>query len=170
MERRLAAILIADVVGYGRLRDSIEVGTLVAVKSHHEELMEPAIKEHHGRIMRLLGDTALVEFTSVVDAVSCACKIQRGMAKRNADVPASNRIEWRIGINLSDIFVDGNDTYGDGVGFAARVANMADTGGICVSGTAFDEVKDKLDMGFEFLGEHKFKNISKSLRAYRVLI
>ena len=170
MERRLAAILVADVVGYSRLMGEDEEGTLATLKTFRVEFFEPLIAEYRGRIFKLMGDGALVEFASVVDAVRCAVEIQRSMATRNADVPESTRIELRIGINLGDIVVGGDDIYGDGVNIAARLEGLADPGGICISGTAFDHVKTKLDVGLESLGEQQVKNIAEPVRTYRVLI
>ena len=162
MERRLAAILVADVVGYSRLMGEDEEGTLATLKTFRVEFFEPLIAEYRGRIFKLMGDGALVEFASVVDAVRCAVEIQRRMATRNADVQESTRIELRIGINLGDIVVGGDDIYGDGVNIAARLEGLADPGGICISGTAFDHVKTKLDVGLESLGEQQVKNIAGS--------
>ena len=170
MERRLAAILAADVVGYSRLTETDEERTLARLKALRNEVFDPRIAEHNGRIFKLMGDGMLVEFASVVDAVRCAVEIQRDMAIRYADVPESNRIDIRIGINLGDIVVGGDDIYGDGVNIAARLEGLAKPGGICISGTAFDHVKTKLDVGFESLGEQQVKNISEPVRTYRVLI
>ncbi len=167
MERRLAAILSVDVVGYSRLMDKDEAGTLAALKAHRAEFIDPRIAEHHGRIVKLMGDGALVEFPSVVDAVECSVVVQRGMADRNADVPEDRRIELRIGINLGDVIVDGDDIYGDGVNIAARVQGLADRGGICVSRTVFNHVKGKVELGFEDLGEQEVKNIREPIRVYR---
>ena len=170
MKRRLAAILAADVVGYSRLTETDEERTLARLKALRNEVFDPKIAEHNGRIFKLMGDGMLVEFASVVDAVRCAVEIQRDMAIRYADVPESNRIDSRIGINLGDIVVGGDDIYGDGVNIAARLEGLAKPGGICISGTAFDHVKTKLDVGFESLGEQQVKNISEPVRTYRVLI
>ncbi len=167
MERRLAAILSVDVVGYSRLMGEDEAGTLAALKAHRAEFIDPRIAEHHGRIVKLMGDGALVEFPSVVDAVECSVVVQRGMADRNADVPEDRRIELRIGINLGDVIVDGDDIYGDGVNIAARVQVLADRGGICVSRTVFNHVKGKVELGFEDLGEQEVKNIREPIRVYR---
>jgi adenylate cyclase len=168
IERRLAAILAADVVGYSRLMGVDERGTLERLKAHRREFIEPTVTAHHGRTVKLMGDGALVEFASVVDAVACAGEIQRGMALRNADVSEEQRIEFRVGINLGDVIVEGDDIYGDGVNVAARLETLADPSGIIISGTAFDQVEGKLDYGFEFLGEKEIKNIAKPVRAYRV--
>ncbi len=167
MERRLAAILSVDVVGYSRLMGEDEAGTLAALKAHRAEFIDPRIAEHHGRIVKLMGDGTLVEFPRVVDAVECSVVVQRGMADRNADVPEDRRIELRIGINLGDVIVDGDDIYGDGVNIAARVQGLADRGGICVSRTVFNHVKGKVELGFEDLGEQEVKNIREPIRVYR---
>ena len=130
VERRLAAILAADVVGYSRLMGEDEPGTLARLQAHRRELIDPKIAAHHGRMVKLMGDGALVEFASVVDAVECAAEIQRGMALRNADLPEDRRIEFRVGINLGDVIVEGDDIYGDGVNVAARLEALAEPGGI----------------------------------------
>ena len=170
MERRLAAILAADVVGYSRLMGEDEVGTLERLKSCRRELVDPAIKALHGRIIKLMGDGALVEFASVVDAVQCAAAIQRQMAERNQGVAAAQQIRFRIGVNLGDIIVEENDIYGDGVNIAARLEAIAEPGGICISGTAFDHAVHKVDVGFAGLGELRLKNIANPVRAYRLLL
>src|SRR5882672_10346677 len=149
VERRLAAILAADVAGYSRLMGEDEEGTLAALKAIRRELGDPKIAEHRGRIVKTTGDGMLVEFASVVDAVRCAVEVQQAMAARNADVAAGRRIEFRIGINLGDIISDDNDIYGDGVNVAARLEALAEPGGICVSGTVHDHVRDKLDVVFD---------------------
>ena len=151
MERRLTAILAADVVGYSRLMGEDEVGTLARLKTYRRELVDPAIEEFHGRIVKLMGDCALVEFASVVDAVQCAAAIQRRTAGHDKGAPEAQRIQFRIGVNLGDVIVDGNDIYGDGVNVAARLEGLAEPGGICVSGTAFDHVVHKADVGFASL-------------------
>jgi adenylate cyclase len=170
MERRLTAILAADVVGYSRLMGEDEVGTLARLKTCRRELVDPAIDEFHGRIVKLMGDGALVEFASVVDAVQCAAAIQRRMAGDDQGAPVARRIQFRLGVNLGDVIVDGNDIYGDGVNVAARLESLAEPGGICVSGTAFDHVAQKVDVGFASLGEQRLKNITNPVRAYRVLL
>ncbi|ANL30785.1 adenylate cyclase protein (plasmid) [Rhizobium phaseoli] len=170
MERRLAAILSADVVGYSRLMGADEGGTLERLKACRRELVDSAIEEHHGRIIKLMGDGALVEFASVVDAVQCAAVIQRGMSGRDPGLPAEQRIRFRIGINLGDIIVEGDDIYGDGVNIAARLQGIAEPGGIFISGTAFDHVAHKVDVGFSALGEHRLKNIADPVRVYCVLL
>jgi TolB-like protein/Flp pilus assembly protein TadD len=170
MERRLTAILSADVVGYSRLMGDDEGGTLERLKACRRELIDPAIKEFHGRIIKLMGDGELVEFASVVDAVQCAAVIQREMATRDQGVSENQRIQLRIGVNLGDIIVEGDDIYGDGVNIAARLERLADPGGICLSGTAFDHAVHKADVGFSALGEQRLKNIADPVRVYRVLI
>jgi TolB-like protein/class 3 adenylate cyclase/cytochrome c-type biogenesis protein CcmH/NrfG len=168
MERKLAAILAADVVGYSRLMEVDEAGTLAALKAHRDELIDPKIAEHKGRIVKLMGDGALVEFASVVDAVACALAIQKGMAGRNEDVPEDRRIALRIGVHLGDVMVEGDDLYGDGVNVAARLEGLAEPGGVCISQQAFDQVETKLDLAYEDLGEQRVKNIARPVRAYRV--
>ncbi len=168
--RKLTAILAADVVGYSGLMEKDEVGTLAALKTHRRELIEPKITEHNGRIVKLMGDGALVEFASAVDAVQCASEIQQSMRKRNADVPEDRRIEFRIGINLGDVIMDGDDIYGDGVNIAARLEGLAEPGGICVARSVFNQVKNKVDLGFENLGEQEVKNITEPVRVYRVAL
>jgi adenylate cyclase len=170
MDRRLTAILAADVVGYSRLMGEDEVGTLEGLKSCRRELIDPEIKKHHGRMIKLMGDGALVEFASVVDAVQCAAVIQRRMADRNKGTPETEQIRFRIGVNIGDIVVEGDDIYGDGVNIAARLETMAEPGGICISGTAFDHAVHKVDVGFADLGEQRLKNIADPVRAYRVLL
>jgi adenylate cyclase len=168
VERRLAAILAADVVGYSRLVGEDEVGTLERLRVLRRTLADPKIKEHRGRIVRTLGDGLLVEFMSVVDAVRCAVEVQREMAARNADVPPDRRIEFRIGINLGDIIKDGRDVYGDGVNVAARLEALATPGGICVSRVVRDQVRDKLGFGFDDRGEQHVKNIARTVRVFDV--
>ena len=151
-ERRLAAILSADVAGYSRLMGADESGTLARLMTHREEIIDPKIAHHHGRIVKLMGDGMLVEFASVVDAVRCAAEIQQAMADRNTAVADEQRIDLRIGINLGDIIVDGDDIYGDGVNVAARLQEVAEPGGTRVSGAVFNSVKNKVDLGFKDLG------------------
>jgi adenylate cyclase len=168
VERRLAAILAADVAGYSRLISADEEGTLERLKALRHELVDPKIAEHHGRIVKTTGDGLLVEFASVVDAVRYAVEVQQAMAERNADVMADNRIELRIGINLGDVIVEGHDLYGDGVNIAARIEALADAGGVFVSKTVYEHVCDRLPFVFEDLGEQKVKNIARAVRVYRV--
>ena len=169
-ERRLAAILSADVVGYSRLMGADESGTLARLKTHRGEIIDPKIAEHHGRIAKLMGDGVLVEFASVVDAVQCATDIQRAMADRNADVAEERRIELRIGINVGDIIVDGDDIYGDGVNVAARLEGLAEPGGVCISRSTRDQVRDKLDLALKDMGEVEVKNIARPVRVFRIHI
>ncbi len=168
MERRLAAILVADVVGYSRLMGEDEAATLEALKGHRDGLIEPAIAAHRGRVVKLIGDGLLAEFPSVVEAVECGVKIQRAMVGRNVDVPADRRIEFRIGINLGDVIVEGDDLYGDGVNVASRLENLAEPGGITVSGTVREHVGNKLKYPFEDLGERKVKNIERLIHVFCV--
>ena len=170
MERRLAAILAADVVGYTRLMGADEAGTLARLKALRGEVIDPEIAAHNGRLVKLMGDGALVEFASVVDAVACAVAIQREMAARDEDMPEDRRITFRIGINLGDVIVDGDDIYGDGVNIAARLEGLAEPGGICVSRTVFNHVKGKVDFGFDDLGEREVKNIPEPVRIFKVLL
>jgi adenylate cyclase len=166
--RRLAAILAADVAGYSRLMGADEEGTLERLKALRHELLDPKIAEHHGRIVKTTGDGLLVEFASVVDAVRCAVEVQQAMTERNTGVAADNRIELRIGINLGDVIVEGDDLYGDGVNIAARIEALADAGGVFVSNTVHDHVLDRLPFVFEDLGEQQVKNIARPVRVYRV--
>jgi TolB-like protein/class 3 adenylate cyclase len=166
--RRLAAILAADVAGYSRLMGADEEGTHERLKALRHELLDPKIAEHHGRIVKTTGDGMLVEFASVVDAVRCAVEVQQAMPERNTSVAADNRIELRIGINLGDVIVEGDDLYGDGVNIAARIEALADAGGVLVSNTVYDHVRDRLPFVFEDLGEQQVKNIARPVRVYRV--
>ena len=166
VERRLAAILAADVAGYSRLMGADEEGTLERLKAHRRELVDPKISEHRGRIVKTTGDGMLVEFPSVVDAVRCAVEIQRAMVDRNAEMPEDKRITFRIGINLGDVIIDGDDIYGDGVNIAARLEALAEPGGICISRTVRDQIRDKLPYPFEDMGEQSVKNIARPVRAY----
>jgi TolB-like protein/class 3 adenylate cyclase len=168
--RRLTAILAADVAGYSRLMGADEEGTLERLKALRHELLDPKIAEHHGRIVKTTGDGLLVEFASVVDAVRCAVSVQQAMPERNTDVAADNRIELRIGINLGDVIVEGEDLYGDGVNIAARIEALADPGGVFVSNTVHDHVRDRLPFVFEDLGEHQVKNIARPVRVFRVRV
>jgi adenylate cyclase len=169
VERRLTAILAADVAGYSRLMGADEEETLARLKAHRREVVDPRIGEHRGRIVKTTGDGLLAEFASVVDAVRCAVKIQDEMTERNADVPPARRIEFRIGINVGDIIIDESDIFGDGVNVAARLEALARPGGICVSRMVRDQVRDKLALSFEDMGEQPVKNIARPVRAYRVV-
>ncbi len=170
VERRLVAILSADVAGYTRLVHADEEGTLARFRAHRTELAEPKIAEHRGRIVKLMGDGFLVEFPSVVDAVRCAAEIQRGMAARNAGIHESEKIAFRIGINLGDVIVEDDDIYGDGVNIATRMQEITPPGGVSVSGVVHDSVRDKLSPAFEDLGPQHVKNITEPVRAYRVVL
>ena len=170
MERRLSAILAADVVGYSRLMGANEVGTLTSLKGHRAELIDPTIAEHQGRIVKLTGDGMLVEFPSVVNAVECATEIQRDMPVRNASVMEDRRIEFRMGINLGDVIVDDDDIFGDGVNVAARLESVAKPGGIAVSQSVRDNVGNRLDLTFEDIGDQQLKNIEFPVRVYNVLL
>jgi class 3 adenylate cyclase/TolB-like protein/Tfp pilus assembly protein PilF len=169
VDRRLAAILAADVVGYSRLIERDEAGTLERLKAHRKTFIEPLIAEHQGRLVKLMGDGVLCEFGSVVDAVACAIATQRGMAEREAEIPEDQRIRLRIGINLGDVVSDEGDLYGDGVNVAARLEQLAKPGGIVISGTAYDHLQGKLGCGFHDLGEQRVKNIARPVRAYQVV-
>ena len=168
MERRLSAILAADVVGYSALMEQDEAGTFDRVKAHRKEFFEPEIEKHHGRIFKLTGDGLLAEFTSVVDAVECAVALQRGLAERNANVAEDQHIYVRIGINLGEVIVEGDDRLGEGVNIAARLEQLAEPGGICVSGKVSKEVEKKLAFAFEPMGEQKVKNITELVPVYKV--
>src|SRR5215472_12623094 len=169
VERRLTAILAADVAGYSRLMEADEEETLARLKAHRRELVDPKIGEHRGRIVKTTGDGLLAEFASAVDAVRCAGEIQDEMAKRNTDVPPDRRIEFRVGINVGDIILDESDIFGDGVNVAARLEALAEPGGICVSRMARDQVRDRLALSFEDMGEQQVRNIARPVRAYRVV-
>jgi class 3 adenylate cyclase/pimeloyl-ACP methyl ester carboxylesterase len=166
MQRRLAAILAADVVGYSRLMGADEMRTLTSLKSHRRELVDSGIAEHRGRIVKTTGDGMLVEFASVVDAVGCAVYIQRSMVRRNAGVAEEKRIIFRIGINVGDIIIDGDDIFGDGVNIAARLETLCEPGGICISRAANDQIRDKLSIAFADLGEQAVKNIARAIGVF----
>jgi adenylate cyclase len=168
VERRLAAILAADVAGYSRLMERDEAGTLARLKTLRRELIDPRIAEHKGRIVKTTGDGILVEFPSVVEAVACAVAVQRSMAARNDATPDDERIQFRVGINSGDVIVEAGDIHGDGVNIAARLEGIAEPGGICVSGIVHDQVQGRLDCAFEDIGEQSLKNISRSVRVYRI--
>jgi hypothetical protein len=155
IDRKLAAILAADVVGYSRLVGIDEAGTIGCLKRLRKELIEPLISEYHGRIVKLMGDGALVEFASAVDAVECAVAVQHGVAEREDSRPEDRRIEFRVGINIGDIIVENGDIYGDGVNIAARLEGLAEPGGICLSRNVYNQVKAKLDLALEPMGEHR---------------
>ncbi len=170
VERRLAAILAADVVGSCRLIGIDEEGTLAQLKALRKTLFDPKIAQHHGRIVKNTGDGALVEFASVVDAVRCADEIQRGVAEQNTDVPQVKRIELRIGIHVGDIIIDENDIFGDGVNIAVRLEGIAEPGGVCISDDAYRQIRGKLDIAFDDMGPQNLKNITEPMRAWRVRI
>lgn len=170
MERRLSAILSADVVGFSRLMGFDEVGTLTSLKAHRRELVDPKIAEHQGRIVKVTGDGMLVEFPSVVNAVACSAEIQRAMPGRNENVPRDRRIEFRVGINLGDVIADGDDIFGDGVNVAARLEGIAPPGGITISASVRDHVGGRLGLAFEDMGERELKNIDHPIRVFRVLL
>jgi adenylate cyclase len=170
MERRLAAVLIADVVGYGRLSQADEEGTRARFQADLREVFEPRIAAHHGRLVKTMGDGLLVEFHSVVDAVRCAVEVQRAKSERDAGIAADRRLAFRIGVNLGDVIVEGDDIHGHGVIIAERLQTLADPGGVTISGTAFDHAIHKADVGFSYLGEQHVKNIDDPVRVYRVLL
>jgi TolB-like protein/class 3 adenylate cyclase/Flp pilus assembly protein TadD len=170
MERRLAAVLAADIVGYSRLMGENEAATLSDVKRFREELIEPKVGQYHGRIVKLMGDGALMEFPSAVDAVVFAVELQCAMAERNAGVPEDRQIIYRIGINVGDIVIEDDDIFGDGVNIAARLESIAEPGGICVARNVINQVKGKLDLAFELVGRRKVKNISQAVTVHRVVL
>lgn len=169
MERRLAAILAADVVGYTRLMGADETGTLRRLTELRQQVLEPLIAEHNGRIVKLIGDGLLVEFVSVVDALTCAVAWQTAVMEREGEVDEDKRLKFRIGINLGDVIVEGSDIHGDGVNVAARLEGLADPGGICLSSDAYRQAKGKVEVGFEDLGEHQLKNVTEPIQIYRVI-
>src|SRR5216684_2950200 len=164
--RRLTAILAADVAGYSRLMNVDEEGIHERLRAHFDQLINPKIAGHHGRIVKTTGDGMLAEFASVVDAMRCAAEVQRGMIDRDADVTDDQRIRFRIGINLGDVVVEGEDIFGDGVNVAARLEALAEPGGICISGTVHDQIRDRLALPFEDMGEQSVKNIARPVRVY----
>ena len=165
-QRKLAAIVSADVVGYSRLMGVDETGTLAALRGHREELIDPLIAKHGGRIVKTMGDGLLLEFPSVVDATQCVIEVQQGMAERNQDIETDQRIIFRIGINLGDIIIEGEDILGDGVNIAARLQEIAEPGGVAISGRVHDDVRDRLDAGFADIGEQSLKNIARPIRVW----
>ncbi|MGH6893480.1 MAG: adenylate/guanylate cyclase domain-containing protein [Dongiaceae bacterium] len=167
--RRLSAILAADVVGYARLMEADEAGTLATLNARRRDLIEPAVSKHQGRIVKTMGDGFLIEFGSVVEAVQCAIELQAGMEIGNLDLPDPRKMKLRIGINLGDVIVENDDLYGDGVNIAARLQTMAEPGSVLLSGTVYDHLKSKIAVGLEFLGERHVKNIADPIRVYRVL-
>ena len=169
VKRKLTAILSADVKGYSRLMSEDEEGTIRTLNTY-KELMANLIQQHHGRVVDAPGDNLLAEFASVVDAVRCAVEIQKELKTCNAEFPENRRMEFRIGINLGDVIEEGEQILGDGVNIAARLESLSEAGGICISGTAFDQVRNKLDLGYEYLGEQTVKNIALPVRVYKVLM
>ena len=170
MERRLAVMLAAHVADYNRLVLEGEAGALAALKAHREALIEPTVAERNGRIVKRMDDGLLIEFPSAVEAVQCAVEIQHMIGDYNADVPKEIRITYRIGIGIGDIAVENNDIYGDGVNMAARLEGLAEPNGICVTANIFDQVKDKLKLTIEHLGEREVMNIAEPVTVYRVLL
>ena len=169
LDRRPAAILAADVVGYTRLVGADEAGTLRHLTELRQKILEPLITEHHGRIVKLMSDGILVEFASVVDAVACAGRWQERVTKREAEGDEDRRLQFRIGINLGDVIVEGDDLYGDGVNIAARLEGLAETDEICLSGDAYRQVKGKIEVSLEDLGEQDLKNVAEPIRVYHVV-
>jgi adenylate cyclase len=167
IERRLAAILAADIVGYSRLMGTDEVGTAKALREHRAAI-DPIVASRGGRIVKTTGDGVLLEFPSIVAAVECAVAVQKLMSERNTDVPQDRHMLFRIGINLGDVLIDGEDVLGDGVNVTARLEGIAEPGGICISDAAYQQVRDKLDVNFEDAGEQQLKNIARPVRVYRV--
>ncbi|MHC4093635.1 MAG: adenylate/guanylate cyclase domain-containing protein, partial [Planctomycetota bacterium] len=168
MKRRLAAILAADVVGYTRLMGADETGTLQRLTQLRQHVLEPLIAQHHGRVVKLMGDGLLVEFASVVDGLTCAVAWQNSVAGREAETEEDKRLQFRIGINLGDVIVEGDDIHGDGVNIAARLEGLAEPGGICLSDDAYRQVRGRLEVAFGDLGEQALKNVAEPLRVYRV--
>src|SRR5262249_45871402 len=169
IERKLAAILSADVQGFSRLMGEDEEATLHILQAYRE-VTDSLIQQHRGRFVGSAGDSVLAKFASVVDAVQCAVAIQRELKLRNAELPAHRRMEFRIGVNLGDVMVDGEQIYGDGVNIAARAQTLADAGGICISGTVHEHIKNKLALRYEDLGEQEVKNIAEPVRVWRVVL
>jgi adenylate cyclase len=168
MERRLAAILVADVVGYSRLMDVDEADTLAVLKARRKDVLDPLVRKHQGRVVKVMGDGVLVEFGSAVNAVQCGAELQAAMAAANAGMPADRKIILRIGVNLGDVMVEGGDLYGDGVNVAARLESLAAPGSVVISQTVFSHVRGKVQFAFDDLGEHSLKNIAEPVRIYRV--
>ena len=169
VKRKLTAILSADVQGYSRLMGDDERATVETITAYRK-VMTDLIQGHHGRVVDAKGDNVLAEFSSVVDAIQCAVEIQKELTVKNADLPQHRRMEFRIGVNLGDVIEKEDTIYGDGVNIAARLESLAEGGGICISGTAFDQVGKKLPLGYEYLGEQTVKNIENPIRVYKVLV
>lgn len=170
MDRKLTTILVADVVSYSRLMAADEAGTLAALNAHRQEVIQPNTETYGGRVVKLMGDGSLMEFGSVVDAVNFAVEVQRAVAERNLSLPEDRQIRFRIGINIGDVLVDGDDIYGDGVNVAARLEGLSDPGGVCISETVFEHTRNKLDVSVDQLGEQEVKNMARPLRFYRLLL
>src|SRR5215469_15954744 len=170
VKRKLAAILAADIAGYSKLMGADEAGTVARLKQYRRELIDPKNKQYRGRVVKTTGDGILIEFPSVVDAISCSLELQQGMRERNADVPPEKRIAFRIGINLGDVIVEGRDLYGDGVNIAARLEGLAEPGGICISETVLNHARGKIAFDVEDLGEQHLKNIARSVRVFRIVV
>ena len=167
-QRRLAAILAADVVGYSRLMEQDEAGTLAALRERHRTVLAPLVTQHEGRIVKLMGDGVLAEFGSAVNAVQCGLALQQRMAAVNASLPETQHVVWRIGINLGEVVVEGDDLFGDGVNVAARLQALVEPGGICISGKVRDEVERKISAAFDDMGEQALKNMASPVRIYRL--
>ena len=168
--RRLAAVIVADVVGYSSLMEADEVNTLAGLRERRQTILQPVVKAHDGRLVKVMGDGVLVEFASAVNAVNAAVELQAKMGQANESLPEARRIVLRIGINLGDVIGEGSDIYGEGVNIAARLEGLADPGGICVSGKVMDEVRGKTGMAFEDMGEQALKNITAPVRSFRARI
>ena len=168
IERRLAAVLAADVAGYSRLMGADEEGTLARLKATRQSIVDPTMADHRGRIVKTTGDGMLVEFASAVDAARCAVEVQRRMSEQNAAVPQNVRIEFRIGIHVGDIIIDDNDIFGDGVNIAARLEGIAEPGGVCISDDTYRQIRGKVEIGWDDVGPQFLKNIAEPLRAWRV--
>jgi len=169
IRRKLTTIFCADVQGYSALVEQDEVGTVTRLKQYRE-VMVAEIERHHGRLINTWGDGLLADFSSPVEAVFCAVEVQRRLGLRNAEDPMAPAMLFRIGINIGDVMIDGNDIYGEGVNIAARLESLAEAGGICISGSVFEQVRRKLDLGFDFIGTPEIKNIAEPVPAYRVLV
>jgi class 3 adenylate cyclase len=167
-KRKLTAILSADAVGYSRLMDKNEEATIQTLNDYRQ-IMSNLIQQFNGRVVDTTGDNLMAEFASAVDAVNCAVEIQRELAERNSELPNDRKMQFRIGVNVGDVVEEGGRIYGDGVNIAARIENLADDGGVGISGRVYDQVENKLDFKYEYMGEHAVKNISKPVRLYRVL-
>jgi adenylate cyclase len=168
-KRKLTAILSADVVGYSRLMDQDEEATIRTLTAYRSVITD-MVQQYRGRVVDTPGDNILAEFNSVIDAVNCSVEIQRDLAHRNAELTPENKMEFRIGVNVGDVVAEEDRIYGDGVNIAARVEAMAEAGGICITGRAYDQVKNKLELGYKYLGEHSVKNIAEPVRVYKVLM